>query len=79
MITQIKIRGYRIYRDFTLRPNARLNILVGGNDAGKSTLIEAIALALNGRIGGRGVLEELNPYWFNTDMVEEFVALRKAG
>ena len=79
MITQIKIRGYRIYRDFTLRPNARLNILVGGNDAGKSTLIEAIALALNGRIGGRGVLEELNPYWFNTDMVEEFVALRTAG
>jgi putative ATP-dependent endonuclease of OLD family len=79
LITQIKIRGYRIYRDFTLRPNARLNILVGGNDAGKSTLIEAIALALNGRIGGRGVLEELNPYWFNTDMVEEFVALRTAG
>lgn len=79
LITQIKIRGYRIYRDFTLRPNARLNILVGGNDAGKSTLIEAIALALNGRIGGRGVLEELNPYWFNTDMVEEFVNLRKAG
>ncbi|WP_241775615.1 ATP-dependent nuclease [Pseudomonas tremae] len=79
LITQIKIRGYRIYRDFTLRPNARLNILVGGNDAGKSTLIEAIALALNGRIGGRGVLEELNPYWFNSDMVEEFVNLRKAG
>jgi predicted ATPase len=34
LITQIKIRGYRIYRDFTLRPNAQLNILVGGNDAG---------------------------------------------
>lgn len=42
-------------------------------------MIEAIALALNSRIGGRGVLEELNPYWFNTEMVEEFVALRKAG
>lgn len=79
LITKIHIRGYRIYKDFTLRPNAKLNILVGDNDAGKSTLMEAIALALNGRIAGRGVLEELNPHWFNVDLVEQFVSQRKAG
>lgn len=79
LINKIKICGYRIYRKFTLSPNPQLNILVGGNDAGKSTLIEAIGLALNGRIGGRGILEDLNPYWFNTDLVEEFVAARLAG
>ncbi len=79
LITKIRIRGYRIYKDFTLSPNAKLNILVGDNDAGKSTLMEAISLGLNGRIGGRGVMDELNPYWFNTELVEEFVELRKAG
>lgn len=62
MITKIKIQGYRIYRDFTLVPNPDLNILVGGNDAGKSTLMEAIGLALNGRAGGRSAQEELNPW-----------------
>lgn len=79
LITKIRIRGYRIYRDFTLRPNAKLNLLVGGNDAGKSTLMEAIALALNGRIGGRAVLEELNPYWFNTALVNDFLQDRASG
>lgn len=79
MITKIRIRGYRIYKDFVLYPNPQLNILVGDNDAGKSTLLEAISLGLNGRIGGRGVLEELNPHWFNAELVSEFVAQRIAG
>ncbi|MCO7577575.1 MULTISPECIES: AAA family ATPase [Pseudomonas chlororaphis group] len=79
MITRIHIRGYRIYKDFNLFPNPKMNILVGGNDAGKSTLMEAVSLALNGRIGGRSVLEELNPHWFNTELVQEFVAQRTAG
>lgn len=73
MITKIKIQGYRIYRDFTLAPNKDLNILVGGNDAGKSTLMEAVGLALNGRIGGRSAQEELNPYWFNKALVKQFL------
>lgn len=73
MITKIKIQGYRIYGDFTLLPNRDLNILVGGNDAGKSTLMEAIGLALNGRIGGRSAQEELNPYWFNKELVNQFL------
>ncbi len=41
--------------------------------------MEAISLALNGRIGERGILEELNPHWFNTEMVDEFLSLRQAG
>jgi energy-coupling factor transporter ATP-binding protein EcfA2 len=79
VITKIRIRGYRIYKDFLLKPNPGMNILVGDNDAGKSTLMEAISLALNGRLGGRGILDELNPHWFNTEMVAEFLDLRKAG
>lgn len=79
MIQKIRICGYRIYKDFILTPNPKLNILVGGNDAGKSTLLEAIALALNGRIGGKGILDELNPYWFNAEIVSDFVSQRKSG
>ena len=79
MITKIRICGYRIYNDFTLYPNSRTNILIGDNDAGKSTLMEAVSLALNGRIVGRSVLEELNPHWFNSKMVNQFVAALNEG
>lgn len=65
MIKKIRIRGYRIHRDLTIYPNPKLNLIVGGNESGKSTLIEAIVLALTGRINGRSAAEELNPYWFN--------------
>ncbi|WP_081730594.1 ATP-dependent nuclease [Zestomonas thermotolerans] len=79
MITKIYIHGYRIYKEFTFYPNEKKNILVGDNDAGKSTLLEAISLALNGRINGRSVLEELNPHWFNKELVDQFLAACKAG
>lgn len=78
MITKIKIHGYRIYKDFTLEPNERVNLIVGGNESGKSTLLEAITLALTGRIAGRSADEDLNPYWFNTCLVDEFVRKRGA-
>jgi putative ATP-dependent endonuclease of OLD family len=73
MITKLKIHGYRIYKDLTLEPNPRLNLIAGANESGKSTLMEAIALALTGRVNGRAAAEELNPYWFNTELVEQFV------
>ncbi|MBA2882072.1 putative ATP-dependent endonuclease of OLD family [Desulfosalsimonas propionicica] len=79
MITKVKIQGYRKYKNFTFRPNPRLNLIVGSNESGKSTLTEAIALALTGRINGRTAAEELNPYWFNIEIVEKFVRSRTAG
>ncbi len=79
MITRIKVHGYRIYKDLTLEPNPKLNLIAGANESGKSTLMEAITLALTGRINGRAASEELNPYWFNTEIVEEFVEKCAAG
>lgn len=79
MITKIKIHGYRIYKDLKFEPNEKFNLIAGANESGKSTLMEAIALALTGRINGRTASEELNPYWFNTELVEEFVKQCAAG
>lgn len=79
MITKIKIHGYRIYDEFILEPNQRLNLIVGANEAGKSTLMEAIALALTGRISSRYASEELNPYWFNTSIVNDFLSRLNSG
>ncbi|MEP7763233.1 AAA family ATPase [Sanguibacter sp. 25GB23B1] len=74
MITKVVIQGYRKFRQFTIEPDPAMNIIIGDNEAGKSTLLEAITLALSGRIDGRWANEELNPYWFNVDDVSEYLA-----
>ena len=75
MIERIIIRGYRLFRDFEMAPKSGLNVIVGGNEAGKSTLLEAIALGLTGRVNGRRAEEEISPYWFNKDTVAEYFSL----
>lgn len=79
LITKINIHGYRIHRDLTLKPHRKFNLIVGANEAGKSTITEAIALALTGRVNGRSASDELNPHWFNTSLVDEFVCRRRRG
>lgn len=72
MITRIVINGYRLFRQFELEPNAGTNIIVGDNEAGKSTLLEAVSLGLTGRLNGRWAQDELNPYWFNQALVSRY-------
>mgnify|MGYP000878568790 CR=1 FL=1 len=79
MITRILVKNYRTLRDLTFSPREGMNILVGDNEAGKSTLLEAISLVLTGRINGRRIGEEINPYWFNTDTVDEYFAAIEDG
>jgi putative ATP-dependent endonuclease of OLD family len=79
MIQKVVIKGYRTIKNLTLVPHPRFNLLVGDNESGKSTLLEAIGLALTGRVNGRSASDELNPYWFNQESVSEFFAARQAG
>ncbi|HEU5472705.1 MAG TPA: AAA family ATPase [Actinophytocola sp.] len=79
VIERVRIRGYRKFRDITVAASGDLNIFVGDNESGKSTILEAVAMALTGRINGRSVAEELSPYWFNHGLVREFFAARRAG
>ncbi len=72
MIDRIVIEGYRLFSRLDLTPNPGMNIVVGDNESGKSTLLEAIALALTGKINGRWANEELNPFWFHRPTVLKF-------
>jgi len=79
VIEKVKIHGYRRFRELTFEPHPRLNILIGENESGKSTLLEAIGLALTGRVNSRPAAEELNPFWFNQDLSAEFFRERVLG
>jgi putative ATP-dependent endonuclease of the OLD family len=72
VIERVVIHGYRRFDHLDVAPITGMNILVGDNESGKSTLLEAISLALTGRVNGRWAAEELNPFWFNRRLVSEF-------
>ncbi|EPR31400.1 ATP-dependent endonuclease of the OLD family [Alkalidesulfovibrio alkalitolerans DSM 16529] len=72
-ITKIIIENFKIYKNkFVLKLNDGLNVIVGDNEAGKSTILEAINLALTGQINGRYVINELSQYLFNIQTVNEY-------
>lgn len=67
------VKNYRRLRSTTIRLRPDLNIIVGDNESGKSTLLEAINLALKGQINRRPAQYELHPYLFNKECVDEFI------
>ena len=73
MLTKIQIKNYRAFKDFSLDFTDGLNVIVGDNDAGKSTLLEAVNLALTSRLRGRFLANELSPHLFNQDTVASYV------
>ena len=73
-ITKVIIENYKCFNGrFSFEPNKGLNILVGDNEAGKSTILEAIHLALTGLLNGRYLKNELTQYLFNIETVTEYV------
>lgn len=46
-IKQIHIEGFKKFDSIDVRFNPHMNILVGENEAGKSTILEAIRVVLN--------------------------------
>lgn len=79
MIRKVAVRNYRLFREFDLGFLPGINILVGSNDTGKSTLIEAINLALTGRVHGRALAQELSPYFINMEATREYFNVLQAG
>ena len=73
-ISKIKIMNFKCYKGiFELDLNQGMNILVGDNEAGKSTILEAINLSLTGMLNGKSIWNELSQYLFNRDVVNEYI------
>jgi putative ATP-dependent endonuclease of OLD family len=74
-ISKITITNFKCFKDkFELPLTDGLNIIVGNNEAGKSTILEALHLALSGLFGGKYLKSELSEYLFNKDSINAFKA-----
>ena len=69
-IKSIFIKGFKKFREFDMEFNNQMNIFVGENEVGKSTVLNAIKLVLNQdyRYADKAVLEDL----FNVDLIKSF-------
>lgn len=73
-IVKIHIENFKTFKgSFKLTLNKGINILVGDNEAGKSTIIEAIHLALTGLHNGKYFKNELSQYVFNNEVIAEYI------
>ncbi len=79
MIEKVCIRNYRLFKLFDLSFRPGVNVIVGDNASGKSTLLEAIAIALTGRLQGRPLAYEFSPHLVNLDATQAFVRDARAG
>jgi putative ATP-dependent endonuclease of OLD family len=73
-ITRIYIKGFKRFEEFDLELNPNFNVIVGDNETGKSSLLEAIALVLTGQYEGRLIQYALDPYLFNATNVGTYFA-----
>ncbi|WP_084398938.1 ATP-dependent nuclease [Henriciella aquimarina] len=79
MIKRVIVKSYKCLRDTDVEFRPGLNIVVGDNECGKSTLLEAINLGLTGQLNRRPAGYELHPYLFNKDVTAEYVAALRDG
>lgn len=73
-IKKLNIENFKSFNGrFCIELNPGLNILVGDNEAGKSTILEAIHIALSGLLNGKYLKNELTQYLFNNTVIDEYV------
>jgi predicted ATPase len=71
-VKRIVIQGFKALREFEMELGEHLNIIVGDNETGKTTVLEAANLVLSCQMGGRAVQYDFDPYYFNVDMVADY-------
>lgn len=73
-IAKVKITNFKCYEEtFSLHLNDALNVIVGGNESGKTTILEAIHLALTGMLHGRMLKNDVTSYLFNLAAQQKYV------
>lgn len=72
-IQKIIIRNYKIFKNLKLEFKPNINIIIGNNEAGKTTLLEAIQLVLSAQINYQSLRFNISPYLFNKEITAEYI------
>ncbi|MBR4636546.1 MAG: AAA family ATPase [Clostridia bacterium] len=78
-IKKLVVKNYKLLKDSVIKLNPKINIFVGDNDAGKSTLLDALSIATTGKLNGIAFDRQLKANLFNRDIRDEFIANMALG
>lgn len=71
-IEKVVITNFKIFKKQIINLD-KFSIVVGDNGTGKSTLLEAINLALTGYYRGKSIVGNISQDLFNNEIVEKFI------
>lgn len=72
-IKELRIENYKIFKNINFLFNDNVNIFVGENDSGKTTILEALSMVLTGKINGGSIISHLTPDWFNNEIRVQYI------
>ena len=78
-IERLKIQNLKAIKELDLEFRPDVNIIVGDNAEGKSTILEAVNAALTGQWNGRPMQYEVHPLLFSRVISDSYVAALNAG
>lgn len=74
-IKELRVFGFKRFREASISFSEGINIVVGDNDSGKSTLLEAVTAVIDGQYRGAPLMRSLSEDLFNKDIVDEYLCL----
>lgn len=78
-IKELHVSGFKRFFNLHVNFSSEINIIVGDNDAGRSTLLEAIDAVLNGQYRGVPLARSLSENLFNERTVSTYISKIRAG
>ncbi|MGI2068170.1 ATP-dependent nuclease [Shewanella sp. MF08487] len=78
LVKSLCLHNFKKFQNQTFDFNEDVNTFVGDNNAGKSTILEALEIVLNFQYRGRPFNNEFSPDLFNNDAVAAFLASSKS-
>lgn len=77
MIEKLYIENYKIIKKSELDFNSHMNIFVGENDSGKSTILEALSIITSGRLHYIPFNRQITPSLFNFECRSQYISAIK--
>ena len=78
-INKLRIINYKLFQNAIIEMNDNMNIFVGENDSGKTTILEALTMVLTGKINGSNIANRVNLDWFNAKVRKDFIEAVETG
>ena len=73
-IEKIYVKNYKLLQDVTIPLNEDINIFVGENDSGKSTILEVLGIISSGKLQGYAFERQIKANFFNDNIRRKYIA-----